>query len=403
MDLTRRTFLRSTGLGALGLGISTFNACTGKGSERNSEKPIQGFDESYSNTDTSKPWVQTSDRKIRVGIVGYGFCKFGAVFGFQDHPNVEVVAVSDLIPERCAQLAKACRCEKTYPSLEKMVTDDEIEAIFVATDAPNHARHCLEVMKHGKHVATAVPAVVENIEDAEQLLDMVKKTGLKYMMFETTTFRNTTYAMREIYKVGGFGKLIYTEGEYFHYCPKPLPSYKEWRKGFPPIWYCTHSTGYYISVSGGSLTEVSCMGIPSILPDLRPKANVYQNPYGTEIGLFRTSEGGMARFAVSIDTPGGHGETGRVHGQKGSFDREYKGTSLNLPDLKKPPLPPGVDTGDHGGSHGYLMDEFVMSIIEDRKPLVDIATALNMTVPGILAHESALRDGENMKIPQYAL
>ena len=95
-----------------------------------------------------------------------------------DHPNVEVVAVSDLIPERCAQLAKACRCERTYPSLEKMVTDDEIEAVFAATDAPSHARHCIEAMKHGKHVATAVPAVVEDIEDADRLLDMVKKTGL---------------------------------------------------------------------------------------------------------------------------------------------------------------------------------------------------------------------------------
>jgi predicted dehydrogenase len=403
MDLTRRTFLRNTGLGAMALGFSTFKACTGEENGKISEKPIQGFDETYSNTDTSKPWVQTSDRKIRVGIVGYGLCKFGAVFGFQDHPNVEVVAVSDLIPERCAQLAKDCRCEKTYPSLEKMVTDDEIEAVFVATDAPSHARHCLEVMKHGKHVAIAVPAVVEDIEDADRLLDMVKKTGLKYMMFETTTFRNNTYAMREIYKAGGFGKLIYTEGEYFHYCPTPLPSYKEWRVGFPPIWYCTHSTGYYISVAGGSLTEVSCMGIPSILPDLAPKANVYKNPYGSEIGLFRTSEGGMARFAVSIDTPGGHGETGRVHGQKGSFDKEYKGLSLNLPNLKKPPLPPGVGYGEHGGSHGYLMDEFVMSIIEDRKPLVDIATALNMTVPGLVAHQSAFRDGEIMKIPQYTL
>jgi predicted dehydrogenase len=403
MDLTRRFFLRSSGLGAMALGSSIFKACTGEKSESISDKPIQGFDESESNTDTSKSFVQTSDRRIRVGIVGYGVCKFGAAFGFQNHPNVEVVAVSDLIPERCARLAQACRCEKSYPSLEQMVTDDEIEAIFVATDAPSHARHCIEVMKHGKHVATAVPALWADIEDAERLLEMVKKTGLKYMMFETTTFRNKTYAMREIYNAGGFGNMIYTEGEYFHYFPTPLASYKEWRKGLPPMWYCTHSTGYYISVTGGSITEVSCMGMPSIVPHLTQKGNDYKNSFGTEIGLFRTSEGGMARFAVSWDTPGGQGETGRVHGQRGSFDSEYRGTLSQLPNLKKPPLPPGVRPGGHGGSHGYLMHDFVMSIIEDRKPLVDIATALNMTVPGLLAHQSALRDGEIMMIPQYAL
>ena len=78
-----------------------------------------------------------------MGIVGNGACKFGSAFGFQDHPNVTVAAVSDLFPDRCSELAKACRCEKTYPSLEEMVKDDTIEAVFVATDAaePRPALH----------------------------------------------------------------------------------------------------------------------------------------------------------------------------------------------------------------------------------------------------------------------
>ena len=54
---------------------------------------------------------------------------------------MEVAAVSDLFPERCAGLAQACRCDKTYPSLEELVKDDTLEAVFVATDAPSHARH----------------------------------------------------------------------------------------------------------------------------------------------------------------------------------------------------------------------------------------------------------------------
>ena len=47
------------------------------------------------------------------------------------------------------------------------------------------------------------------------------------------------------------------------------------------------------------------------------------------------------------------------------------------------------------------MDEFVTAILADRKPLVDIATALNMTVAGIVSHASALKGGERLKIPQY--
>jgi hypothetical protein len=49
------------------------------------------------------------------------------------------------------------------------------------------------------------------------------------------------------------------------------------------------------------------------------------------------------------------------------------------------------------------MNEFVTAILQDRLPLVDIAQSLNMTVSGIVAHQSALRDGELMKIPQYQL
>jgi hypothetical protein len=57
----------------------------------------------------------------------------------------------------------------------------------------------------------------------------------------------------------------------------------------------------------------------------------------------------------------------------------------------------------HGGSHGYLGHEFVMSILENRKPQVDIGQAMNMTVAGVVVHQSAIKDGELMKIPQYAL
>jgi len=61
----------------------------------------------------------------------------------------------------------------------------------------------------------------------------------------------------------------------------------------------------------------------------------------------------------------------------------------------------GELAGGHGGSHGPLMHEFITAILEDREPLVDIYESLAMTVPGIVAHQSALRDGERLKIPQY--
>ena len=96
---------------------------------------------------------------------------------------------------------------------------------------------------------------------------------------------------------------------------------------------------------------------------------------------------------LDVDLPAAGGERGRVYGQKNDK------VSVNT---NRPPLPPGMNQGTHGGGN-HLMCDFVDAILRDRKPWVDVAQALNMTVAGIVAHQSALKDGELMKIPQYAL
>jgi predicted dehydrogenase len=393
-SLSRRSFLRAVGLSSAVLALPA--------SARGQGKVIQGFEKAHTDTH-SGDWKPISDRKIRVGLAGYGVCKFAAAFSFEKHPNVEVVAVTDIIPERCAALAEVVGCAKTYPSAEEMIKDDRIEAVFIATDAPSHARLCIDAMKHGKHAASAVPAVFGSLKDAHKLFETVKSTGMKYMMFETSCFHEDLHGMRQIYNAGGLGKLLYSEGEYFHYSATALDSYDGWRYGLPPQWYPTHSNAYYVCVTGGSFTEVSCMSTPSELPRLQGANNRYKNPFGTEIALFRTREGGMARMAVSWDTPGYSGEMGRIRGQKGTYYGQYQGLVKELPDLRRPPLPPGVAAGGHGGSHGHLMNEFVTAILEDRTPLVDVAKALNMTVAGIVAHQSAMKGGKLLKIPQFKL
>ncbi len=351
--------------------------------------------------DTETRWEPVSDRKIRFGIVGYGVCQFGAAFGFQDHPNVEIVAVSDLIPERCQGLMAACRCEKSYESLELLVQDPRIEAVFVATDAASHARHCIECLKHGKHVMTAVPATWGSIDDAHALVETVQETGLKYMMAETSCFHEDCYAMRMLHRAGGFGRIVYSEGEYVHYIPGDFPSYQGWRTGCPPLWYPTHSTAYYTWVTGQRYTSVSCIGFRGTHEIYQRGGNRYNNPFADEVALLQTSEGGSSRMSMCKSVQGYAGEAGRLFGETGSFVGSYQGSLTDLPDTSRPALPPTVGAGGHGGSHGQLSHEFVTAILEDRNPLIDIYEALAMTVPGIVAHESAVKDGERLAVPQF--
>ena len=402
--LSRRGFIQ--GIGGAGALLGLAGKSMGAEAPRDADgNIIPGFEKIKEDPNASKGWKDLPNRKVKVGIAGYGLCRFGGAFFYQNHPNVEVVAATDLDPGRCAGLARAVGAKKTYTSCEEMIAKDkEIEAVYIATDAPTHAKLAVMGLNHGKHVCSAVPAVFgfQAEEEAEELFEAVKKSGLKYAMNETSTFHADLWDKRTQYQAGALGKIIYSEGEYYHdFGPNGLPGYNPksgnidvngWRRGLPPMWYPTHSNAYYVSITGGRFTEVSCLGTPGLYNE--HKENQWKNPFGTEVGMFKTSEGGISRMAVSWDMKNAHGEKGRVYGQK------PHNPSING---ARPALPPGVGAGGHGGSHGQLTNDFITSILLDREPTVNIGDALNMTMAGVIAHKSALKDGEWMKIPQYEL
>lgn len=53
----------------------------------------------------------------------------------------------------------------------------------------------------------------------------------------------------------------------------------------------------------------------------------------------------------------------------------------------------------HDGSHAFPAAEFINALVDDREPTIDVYESLAMTVPGIVAHDSALRDGEQLSVP----
>ena len=55
----------------------------------------------------------------------------------------------------------------------------------------------------------------------------------------------------------------------------------------------------------------------------------------------------------------------------------------------------------HGGSHPYLVHEFVSAVAEGREPAIPIREAAHYMAMGIAAHQSALRDGEITKVEQF--
>jgi predicted dehydrogenase len=257
-----------------------------------------------------------TDRKIRIGIIGG---RFGATFQFHEHPNCVVAAVSDLRPERRAALQKVYKCTTAYESLESLLRDKQVEAVFLATPAPDHVRHVTMALKAGKHVLCAVPAAM-TLEECRQLVDTVKSTGLTYMMAETSHWQQPTISARKFFQEGRFGTLYHTESMYHHAGLESLwfeGGKPTWRHGLAPMNYPTHCTAHLISVTGERLTEVSCLGWGDNDPLLQ--GNLYGNPFWNETAQFKTNRGHSMQ--VQVWWRGAHrgGERARYYGDKMSF------------------------------------------------------------------------------------
>jgi predicted dehydrogenase len=358
----------------------------------------------------------TTSSRIRMGVVGGGF---GAWWPWHEHPDAVVTGVSDLLEDRRNNLMKVFKCETSYESLEKLILAKDIDAVAIFTPAPDHARHVEMVLNSGKHAISAVPLGM-NLEECEKVLETVKRTGLTYMMAETSFYRQETITARQWYKEGKFGEIVHTEGEYFHDHTGPNLQYwhdkrgPTWRYGFAPMHYPTHSTAFLTGVTGERITEVSCMGWGD--GDEVLKTNKYNNPFWNCTALCRTNKGHYSKMSVFWMIQAGFAERANWFGTKMNYCMpDTNGADAVITTASAPPQPQPIiehwktdalpaplrhDSG-HGGSWTFIVHEFIDSLLKRRRPTIDIYEALAETVPGIIAHQSALKGGELMKVPQY--
>jgi predicted dehydrogenase len=357
--------------------------------------------------------------KVRVAVVGGGF---GAHHYWHEHPNCSVTAVADLLEERRERLRKHYGCMNAFRSMEEMFekAGDSFDAVAIFTDAASHARHAVAVMEAGKHVVSAVPVAL-TLDDCLRVKAAVGKTGRAYMLHETSFYRQQCIAAREMFQEGAFGRLAYSEVEYYHPSiggrKNTAPRWsglKSWRYGLPPMLYPTHAVGLLVGVTGERIVKVSCFGQRIEDDDFpRPNENAYGNPFNNEMAIGITDRGNVCRIGVFWNVAA-HGERGQWLGDRLSA---YMSHSGGLPDClsrdgrsydqwnvpaywKTDRLPPAMrHASGHGGSHTFLAHEFIQSILEKREPAININVALSMNLPGIIAHQSALRGGVQLDVP----
>ena len=391
-------------------------------------------------------------KKLRLAVIGGGQFSSSFIHLFQAHPFVEEVALVEPNPERRASIAAKFSIKQTFASLSELWESD-FDAVAIFTPRWTHAQIALEAIQNGRHVYTAVPMGITQ-EEVSQLVEASSKTKLTYFMAETSFYYPAVVFSRKKFAEGQMGKFVYGEGEYLHDMSHGFSDAyaanggDDWKStaSFPPMLYSTHSVSTILSVTGAQATSVTCIGLKDTASDGIFDSNVsmWKNDQSNQIALFETSDGGVMRIAelrrvgtaplestVRMSIFGTEGSFEQQVGYaswatKNSFDiiTDEIGTFSDVENpysLKPDYIPPNLWDGGfarvhdrsqlpkefvglsngHGGSHQFMVDDFVMDAVGERKAPMNVIDAARFTIPGVLAHQSAQMAGQKLQIPQY--
>jgi predicted dehydrogenase len=374
-----------------------------------------------------------AQRKLNVAVVGLGF---GAEFVpiYLHHPHVGSVTVCDQDDARLDKVGSKFPVSNRVRQFESLLKDPDIDAIHLISGIPDHARQAIAVLESGKHCACTVP-MATSIEDLRSIIRAGRASGKNYMMMETAVYTRQFLYAQALLAQGGFGRIQFLRGAHY----QDMECWPPYWAGLPPMWYATHAVSPLLAIAGTRARTVHCFGSGRMRAELQTQ---YHNPYPVETAIFALDAPGLSAevtrtlFHCARD----YMESFTVYGENACYEWQnenedpllHRATPVTpgkgrtytherpVPPDRADLLPPEVGRftrqfvynnaekhlsfeqgGGHHGSHPHLVHEFVMSIVEKRKPRIDDVTAANWTAAGICAHESAMQGGAEVVVPEF--
>ena len=288
-------------------------------------------------------------------------------------------------------------------------------------------------LRAGKHVSCTVP-MATTIEECEEIVDLVKQTGLKYTMAETVVYSREFLFVKELYEKGELGDIQYLQASH----PQDMEGWPEYWERMKPMHYATHVVSPVLGLMNKPAEYVSCFGSGRISDELAEKSGCSFAVQTAHIKL-KDSDVSAHIYRSLFDTARQYRESFDAYGSKKSFEWpliEGEDPVIHTAKKPEPEIPERVKVPDyahllpeeiqsfttagvydaedsahlsfiqgagHGGSHPHLAHEFVSSIVEDREPYPNAVTSANWTCVGLLAHESSMEGGVIKKLPDFTL
>ncbi|MEM7602899.1 MAG: Gfo/Idh/MocA family oxidoreductase [Verrucomicrobiota bacterium] len=377
--------------------------------------------------------MSTPIEKPRVAIIGLGF---GAEFIpiYQRHPNAEIVAISQRNSDSLNEIGDKFGIGKRFTNYDELLEDPEIDAVHINTPIPDHAEHTLKAMHAGKHVACTVPMATSE-KDCKAIVELSAETGLQYMMMETVVYAREFLYMKELYDTGELGKLQFLKASH----QQDMDGWPGYWPGLPPMHYATHCVGPVLGLARNEAEYVSCFPSGTIREEIH---QCYNSPFAVETThiKFHQSDLSAQVYRSLFDVARQYRESFEVYGSKKGVEwpliegeplvvhtakkpepeipekKECPDYATLLPDEIAPFTTGGVYGGDdgedhlsftqgagHGGSHPHLVHQFVELLRGNGEGYPNAIQSANITLTGILSHESALEGGAIKHLPEWSL
>src|SRR5437762_627784 len=336
-------------------------------------------------------------------------------------------AICQRTEKKLNEVGNAFKVAKRYTKYEDVLADKDVDFVHINSPIPDHAPQSIAALAAGKHVACTVP-MATSIEDCRKIVELGRKTGKVYMMMETVVYSREYLFVKELYDKGELGRIQFLRGSH----QQDMDGWPNYWPGLPPMHYATHCVSPCLAILGKHAESVVCHGSGRIREELIPK---YNSPFAIETATFKIRGSDVvAEVTRSLfDTARQYRESFDVTGSNISFEwQQVEGEDpvLHMRGLPEPQIPRRVQVPDfagrlpegirkftgaihdathlsflqgagHGGSHPHLAHNFLLAVLGKQPAFPDAPTSANWTLVGICAHESAVKGGDRVAIPQY--
>ena len=154
-----------------------------------------------------------ASKKFRYGIIGTGWIADYHMRALLKQPDIEVVAVADLVPGKAEEFLKKYEIPnevRVYPDHHAMLEAEELDGVSVCTYNATHAECTIDALEHGVNVLLEKPMTV-TLEEAVAICRAEKKSGKIVSVGFQPRFDENMKMIKKIVESGELGEIYYIQ------------------------------------------------------------------------------------------------------------------------------------------------------------------------------------------------